>query len=125
MTNSQLFKAAHALAKTYTGNYRACFALALRNLRKPVKMTTKEHNIAALNDFINNGIANEEILECYIRVDNRGIVWYKNANVIKVDLEEGRVYSRQQFGCHIDDANFLRKVCRELPAMLRSAHEII
>jgi len=32
MTNAQIFKAAHKLAKTFTGDYRACFSLALRDV---------------------------------------------------------------------------------------------
>lgn len=34
MTNSEIFKAAHKLAKTFQGDYRACFALALRIVRE-------------------------------------------------------------------------------------------
>ena len=32
MTHAQIFTAAHKLAKTFTGDYRACFALALRDV---------------------------------------------------------------------------------------------
>ena len=34
MTKSELFKAAHALAKTFVGNYRACFVMALAEIRE-------------------------------------------------------------------------------------------
>lgn len=33
MTNSQIFKAAHKLAKTFKGNYQACFSLALKQIK--------------------------------------------------------------------------------------------
>jgi hypothetical protein len=36
MTNSQLFTAAHKLAKTFIGDYKACFKLALHNLRNQI-----------------------------------------------------------------------------------------
>ena len=34
MTKSQIFTAAHQLAKTFEGDYSACFALALREVRQ-------------------------------------------------------------------------------------------
>jgi hypothetical protein len=37
MTNSEKFTAAHKLAKTYEGNYRACFALALKGVNEMIK----------------------------------------------------------------------------------------
>lgn len=37
MTRSQIFTAAHKLAKTYTGNYSACFALALTEVYASLK----------------------------------------------------------------------------------------
>lgn len=32
MTKAEIFKAAHKLAKTFEGNYKACFALALKQV---------------------------------------------------------------------------------------------
>jgi hypothetical protein len=32
LTKSEIFKAAHKLAKTFEGNYKACFALALKQV---------------------------------------------------------------------------------------------
>jgi len=37
MTNSEKFTAAHKLAKTYEGDYRACFALALKAVNEMIK----------------------------------------------------------------------------------------
>ena len=42
MTNSELFTAAHKLAKTFEGNYRACFILALQILKENKMETTVE-----------------------------------------------------------------------------------
>lgn len=42
MTNSDLFTAAHKLAKTFEGNYTACFVLALQTLRNNKMETTVE-----------------------------------------------------------------------------------
>lgn len=40
MTNSELFTAAHKLAKTFEGNYTACFVLALQTLKENKMETT-------------------------------------------------------------------------------------
>ncbi len=42
MTNSELFTAAHKLAKTFEGDYKACFVLALQTLRSNTMETTVE-----------------------------------------------------------------------------------
>lgn len=46
MTRSELFKTAHKMTKTFTGDYRARFALALKLIREGVSemMTAKELN---------------------------------------------------------------------------------
>lgn len=50
MTNAQIFKAAHSLARTFSGDYRACFALALRIVRnnndaiQAVKLIVLDYN---------------------------------------------------------------------------------
>ena len=52
MTNSELFKLAHRLAKKYIGHYSACFALALKTIRNPVKKVNtimKEVNVIKKN----------------------------------------------------------------------------
>ena len=41
MTRSEIFKKAHKLAKSFTGNYVARFALALRTIYKELKTTIK------------------------------------------------------------------------------------
>ena len=41
INKSNLFKQAHKLAKTYTGNYKACFALALKTLFKQAHAIVK------------------------------------------------------------------------------------
>ena len=48
-TKSEIFKAAHKLAKTFEGNYRACFALALvevNNLPVKIKKGNKGYKMA-------------------------------------------------------------------------------
>ena len=47
MTNSELFTAAHKLAKTFIGNYRACFTLALSNLRNNINENNMKNQITA------------------------------------------------------------------------------
>ena len=47
MTNSQLFTAAHKLAKTFIGDYRACFKLALHNLRNDINENIMKNQITA------------------------------------------------------------------------------
>lgn len=37
MTKSEIFKAAHKMAKTFVGSYVACFALALKSVYKSIK----------------------------------------------------------------------------------------
>jgi|688.fasta_scaffold777428_1 hypothetical protein len=41
MTNADIFKTAHTLAKTYTGNYGARFAMALREAHKIARLGKK------------------------------------------------------------------------------------
>ena len=41
MTRSEIFKAAHKLAKTFVGSYVACFALALKSVYKSIKEKAK------------------------------------------------------------------------------------
>lgn len=53
MSKSEMFKAAHKLAKTFTGNYRACFALALRELRKGGLMVDVNSIVNDLNSKFN------------------------------------------------------------------------
>ena len=42
MTKQQIFKAAHALAKTFVGSYVACFALALKTVYAELKAGVKK-----------------------------------------------------------------------------------
>ena len=42
MTKSEIFKAAHKLAKTFIGNYKACFSLAIREVLSSLKNTLKD-----------------------------------------------------------------------------------
>ncbi|MBC2303357.1 hypothetical protein [Listeria booriae] len=49
MTKQEIFKAAHKLAKTFEGNYSACFALALRTVYAEAKTSRKE--IVALKSW--------------------------------------------------------------------------
>jgi hypothetical protein len=51
MTNSELFTAAHKLAKTFEGNYTACFVLALKTL-KETKMETTTEKIKRLKNEV-------------------------------------------------------------------------
>jgi len=48
-TKSQIFKAAHQLAKSFTGNYSACFALALTDvyasINQPKMKTTRTFTV--------------------------------------------------------------------------------
>lgn len=46
MTRSQIFTAAHKLAKTFVGNYSACFALALREVYASAKLPKMDVNEA-------------------------------------------------------------------------------
>ncbi len=56
MTNSELFTAAHKLARTYEGDYRACFVLALQTLK-----TTDMRTIEELTEKVNTAdVINEE-----------------------------------------------------------------
>lgn len=41
MTKSEIFKAAHKMAKTFVGAYVACFALALKSVYKSIKEKAK------------------------------------------------------------------------------------
>ena len=49
MTNSEIFKAAHERAKTFRGDYRACFVLALRIVRSESRPSTLDlaHRLAS------------------------------------------------------------------------------
>lgn len=53
MTRSEIFKAAHKLAKTFVGSYVACFALALKSVYKSIKekvVKTAKQIADALNE---------------------------------------------------------------------------
>lgn len=41
MTNSNIFKAAHKIASHYTGDYRACFKLALKEVRDTLTIANR------------------------------------------------------------------------------------
>jgi hypothetical protein len=77
MTNSQKFTAAHKLAKTYEGNYRACFALALKVLNSPIEYQAPT--------VIRKAFFTDYQTEFGIRFT------YQNSNVIHTDCEEGVV----------------------------------
>jgi hypothetical protein len=77
MTNSQKFTAAHKLAKTYEGNYRACFALALKVLNSPIKYQAPT--------IIRKAFFTNDQTQFGIRFT------YENSNVIHTDCEEGVV----------------------------------
>lgn len=51
MTNSELFTAAHKLAKTFEGDYSACFVLALQTIKNN-KMETTVEKIERLSDEV-------------------------------------------------------------------------
>lgn len=42
MSKANIMREAHRLAKTFTGNYRACFALALKTLYKALKLYNEQ-----------------------------------------------------------------------------------
>lgn len=46
MTNSELFTAAHKLARTFEGNYSACFVLALQTIKNMETPKTKVEKLA-------------------------------------------------------------------------------
>ena len=93
-------------------------------------MKNAEKNLENLNTFFAAELAAENEKEdtyCdpqYFRVTEKGII-YKNSLVIQVNLQEGTVYSRQQFGSSIDDARFLRRMVREIPSILSKPVEVI
>jgi len=61
MTKSEIFKAAHKLAKTFEGNYRACFSLALREVlatSKETKMYITEEAKELISRFQNPNLGN-------------------------------------------------------------------
>jgi hypothetical protein len=48
MTKSEIFKAAHKLAKTFEGNYTACFVLALAEVRNN---NNNEYTLIGFNEW--------------------------------------------------------------------------
>jgi hypothetical protein len=51
MTRSQIFTAAHKLAKTFTGDYSACFALALTEVYASLKAPKTTTKVLKFSDF--------------------------------------------------------------------------
>ncbi len=51
MTKSEIFKAAHKLAKSFEGDYRACFALALKEVYSKKPVSALERAKAFVSDF--------------------------------------------------------------------------
>lgn len=60
MTKQQIFVAAHKLAKTFEGNYSACFSLALKTIYKEMNMTKE---VIALKQWFINKHEDKFILE--------------------------------------------------------------
>jgi hypothetical protein len=79
MTNSQKFTAAHKLAKTYEGNYRACFALALKVLNGTLEIEMKNTTIIRKAFFTNDQT------QFGIRFT------YEGSEIVHTDHEEGVV----------------------------------
>ena len=88
-------------------------------------------NLEILKSFIAAEIAAENEKDdtyCdpdHFKVSEAGHILYKNSSVIQVNLLEGTVHSRQQFGSNPDAAKFLRRMVREIPSKLNPPHEII
>ncbi|WP_239256708.1 hypothetical protein [Listeria ilorinensis] len=61
MTKKEIFVAAHKLAKTFEGNYGACFALALRTVYAELK--NSEIEVVALKKWFVNKQANSYVLD--------------------------------------------------------------
>ncbi len=54
MNRSEVFKAAHKLAKTFVGSYVACFAMALKSIYRSVKMV--EVKLSMSKTFCGKGV---------------------------------------------------------------------
>lgn len=55
MNKSEIFKEAHKLAKTFVGNYRACFSLALRLIRTKKLFKLSDVGIYNVKEWQKNG----------------------------------------------------------------------
>jgi len=94
MSKSEMFKAAHKLAKTFVGNYRACFSLALRELRNKQEIFTLEKvGIYSAKEWFKNGN-----FRVYFKIDAPKIIRKKQIMVstsFYYDIVNQRIYKTE------------------------------
>jgi hypothetical protein len=72
MTKSEIFKKAHKLAKAFVGSYKACFALALREVLKTVKAA--KLGIENLKEWSSYG-KSRVYFSCMVETSKKGKVY--------------------------------------------------
>lgn len=69
MTNAQIFKAAHELAREFSGDYRARFALALRTIRNQAEaIQTVKYMVLDLNRYAYSHMGADGDFRAYARI---------------------------------------------------------
>jgi len=73
-TKSEIFKAAHKLAKTFKGHYKACFVLALSEIRN----LKSNNNMDLSNYIISNMNSSSDWNEKFYQKNNGSVDVYLN-----------------------------------------------
>lgn len=103
MNKSQIFKAAHQLAKEFTGNYSARFALALRQVYQSLKSVNHIENINKLAQVIE------------LDTELKASVWQKggkNRIYIKASSQNGSFMDAGYLDISADSAVFFESASR-------------
>lgn len=90
MTKSNKFKAAHALAKTFTGNYKACFSAALIHVNAILKLSGIAKDTYIAQNITGNvdKIAETKLSFFRASVESNKITLVKNTYEVKETLKE-------------------------------------
>jgi hypothetical protein len=107
MTKSQIFKAAHKLAKTFQGNYASRLAYSLRRVYRAIKEDSKKDRLIKLADSVINWNTKGESPRLAFVITELG----KDAEIVKRDVlnmtDEEVAKDYDSIRNHLKDLSFL------------------